>query len=184
MHWKASKRILHYVQGIREFRIHYSTGAQLDLVGFTDSEWDGDNTYKKSTLGFLFMVESGPVFQSSKKQLQLALSSAKAEFHKDVNVVIQEVLLHGILTKFSIHTSPLVEILRDNQSAIKISSDLVQKKKRKHIEFHMHYIEELVHNMTITLYYCLIEEQVANFFTKYFTERIFLYLTSLLGVKD
>ena len=101
-----------------------------------------------------------------------------------MNVVIQEVWFLGILTKFSIHTSPLVEILCDNQSAIKISSDLVQNKKRKHIEVHMHYIEELVHNMTITLYYCLIEDQVANFFTKYFTERIFLYLTSLLGVKD
>ena len=59
-----------------------------------------------------------------------------------MNVVIQAILLHGILTKFSIHTSPSVEILCDNQSAIKISSDLVQKKKIKHIEVHMHYIEE------------------------------------------
>ena len=62
LHWRETKHVVHYVNSTREFCIHDSTGAQLYLVGFTDSEWDGDNTYKKSTLGFLFMVESGPVF--------------------------------------------------------------------------------------------------------------------------
>ena len=75
-----------------------------------------------------------------------------------MNVVIQEVSLHAILTKFSIHTSPSVEILCDNQSAIKIYSDLVQKQQSKHIEVHMHYIGEPLHIMTIKLYYYLIEE--------------------------
>ena len=62
LHWKETTRILHYLHGTREFGIDYSASAKLDIFGFTDSEWDGDNTYKKSTLGFLFMVESGPVF--------------------------------------------------------------------------------------------------------------------------
>ena len=39
IHWKETKIILHYVQCTREFGIHYSVGAQLDLVGFTDSDW-------------------------------------------------------------------------------------------------------------------------------------------------
>ena len=37
LHWKASKRILHYVQGTRDYGIHYALGANLDLIGFTDS---------------------------------------------------------------------------------------------------------------------------------------------------
>ena len=36
-HWKATKHILNYVQGTREFGIHYYVGAHLDLVGFTNS---------------------------------------------------------------------------------------------------------------------------------------------------
>ena len=32
----------------------------------------------------------------------------------------------------------------DNQSAIKISTDLVTKQRTKHVEIHMHYIRELV----------------------------------------
>ena len=37
LHWKAIKHILHYVQGTREFGIHYSTSAQHDMIGFTYS---------------------------------------------------------------------------------------------------------------------------------------------------
>ena len=65
------------MQGTREFWIHYFVGAQLDLVGFTDSNWIGDSTNKKSTLGFVFMLGYGPIYWSSKKQETLALSSVK-----------------------------------------------------------------------------------------------------------
>ena len=35
LHWKATKRILHYVQGTRDYGIHYTADTQLDLIGFT-----------------------------------------------------------------------------------------------------------------------------------------------------
>ena len=67
-----------------------------------------------------------------------------------------------------IQTSPTVDIYYDNQSTIKISSDHVHKQRTKHIEVHMHYIWELVHDRTITLHYCPIEDQIADIFTKPF----------------
>jgi len=88
------------------------------------------------------------------------------------------------LTEFGIQTSPTVDLYCDNQSTIKISSDPVQKQRTKHIEVHMHYIRELVHDRTITLHYCLTEDQIADIFTKSFTEKRFSFLRSLLGVKD
>eukprot|EP00253_Pinus_taeda_P019127 PITA_19127 len=48
-HWKASKRILRYVRGTVQFRIHYSAKASPLLVGFTDSNWAGDSDDRKST---------------------------------------------------------------------------------------------------------------------------------------
>ena len=42
LHEKAAKRILHYVQGTIDYGIHYVAEAQLDLTGFTDSDWAGD----------------------------------------------------------------------------------------------------------------------------------------------
>ena len=76
LHWKETKRILHYVQGTRDYGIHYATGTQLDLIGFIDWDWVGDGNDRKSTSGFVFMLGSGPICWSSKKQATLALSSA------------------------------------------------------------------------------------------------------------
>ena len=40
LHWNETKRILHYVQGTREFGIHYCTRAQIYLIYFIYSNWD------------------------------------------------------------------------------------------------------------------------------------------------
>ena len=40
LHWKETKRILHHVQGTRDYGINYAAGAQLDLIGFTDLDWE------------------------------------------------------------------------------------------------------------------------------------------------
>ena len=116
----------------------------------------------KSTSGFVFMIGRGQIFWSSKKQ-------AEAEYRGSVNASIQEVRIHVILTEFRIQTSSTMDFYCDNQSTIKISSDPIQKQRTKHIKFQMHYIRELVHDRTITLQYCPIEDQIADIFTKSFT---------------
>ena len=115
------------MKGTIDYGIHYATGAQLDLMGFTDSDWEGDGNDRKSTSFFVFMIRSEPICCYSKKQAALALSSAEVEDGGAVNAAIHEVWLHGILTKFGIHTSPIVDLYFDNQRMIKISSDPVQK---------------------------------------------------------
>ena len=92
-------------------------------------------------------------------------------------------MLHGILIELGIHISSTVDLYCDNQSTINISSDPIQKQRTKHIEVHMHYIRELVHDKTITLYYCPTEDQITDIFTKSFTENRFAFLRSLLGIK-
>ena len=49
IHWKAAKRILNFVQGTRTHGIFYKEKYDLDLIGFTDSDWVGDSTNRNST---------------------------------------------------------------------------------------------------------------------------------------
>ena len=56
IHWKAAKRILNFVQGTRNHGIFYKAKYDLDLIGFTDSDCEGDKTYQNSTLGYVFML--------------------------------------------------------------------------------------------------------------------------------
>ena len=88
LHWKETKRILNYVQGTRDYMIHYATDAHLDLIGFTDSDWARYGNDRKSTSRFVFMIGSGPICWSKKKQATIALSSIKAEYRGVVNATI------------------------------------------------------------------------------------------------
>ena len=49
IHWRAVKRILNFVQGIRTHGIFYKEKSDLELVGFIDSDWASDNIDRKST---------------------------------------------------------------------------------------------------------------------------------------
>ena len=77
IHWRATKRILYFVQGTRTHGIFYKAKSNRDLIGFTDNDWVGDNIDQKSTLGYVFMLVEGPISWSSKKQSTIALSSTK-----------------------------------------------------------------------------------------------------------
>eukprot|EP00253_Pinus_taeda_P015745 PITA_15745 len=141
LHWNAAKRILRYVQGNITFGIHYAAGTTLSLLGFTYSNWAGDNIDRKSTSKYSPSLGSGPICWSSKKQAAISLSSVEAK-------------------------------------------DPVQQQRTKHIEIHMQYIRDLVHDWVIDLQFCPSAEQTADIFTNTFTEQRFCSLHDRLGVKD
>jgi hypothetical protein len=65
---KVAKRILQYVWGIVQFRIHYSSEGTPLLVGFTDLDWDGDLDDRNSIVGSAFSLGLGPVIWAYEKQ--------------------------------------------------------------------------------------------------------------------
>ena len=52
IHWNSSKRILHCVKETKHFEVHYVVGSPLELVGFTDSNWDGYSIDRNSNSGY------------------------------------------------------------------------------------------------------------------------------------
>ena len=101
-----------------------------------------------------------------------------------MNACIQVVWLQGILSEFEIGSALSIIIFFDNQSDIKISTDPVQQQRTKHVDIHMHFIRELVHDRTIVLQYCPTDDQIADIFMKKFSKKKFTYLRSLLGVNS
>ena len=49
-------------------------------MGYTDVDWGGDLNERKSTSGYVFLLNNGVISWSSKKQLCIALSTMEAEF--------------------------------------------------------------------------------------------------------
>jgi hypothetical protein len=67
------------------YGIHYVVGCALDLIGFTDLDWAGDSTDRKSKSLYTLSLGLGPICWSSKKQSAIALSSAETEYRGVVN---------------------------------------------------------------------------------------------------
>jgi hypothetical protein len=102
LHWKVAKCILRYVHGTITFGINYVAECTLDLIEFTDSDWDGDKIDHASTSGYSLCLCSRPICWSSKKQVVISLSSAEAEYRGVVNITIQAMWLQYFLTELVI----------------------------------------------------------------------------------
>lgn len=57
-HMLAAKRILRYVKGTQGDGIFYPINCQVELVGYTDSDWGDDVERAKSTSGYASHIGS------------------------------------------------------------------------------------------------------------------------------
>ena len=90
------------------------------MIGFTDSDWAGDRTDRKSTSGYVFMLAEGPMSWSSKKQSAIALSYTEAKYIGVVNAATQCLWLQGLLGECGFKPEYSTTIYCDNQSTIQI----------------------------------------------------------------
>ncbi|KAF2306218.1 hypothetical protein GH714_015831 [Hevea brasiliensis] len=80
IHLQAAKRALRYLKGTVNYGIHYKKGGDGELLAFTDSDYAGDMEDRKSTSGYVFLMNSSAVSWCSKKQPIVTLSTTEAEF--------------------------------------------------------------------------------------------------------
>ena len=73
-HWIVAKHVLRYIRGT------YTTSSDIQLHGFTDSDWAGSAEDRKSTSGMCFSLGSTMISWSSRKKKSVALSTAEAEY--------------------------------------------------------------------------------------------------------
>eukprot|EP00253_Pinus_taeda_P029204 PITA_29204 len=92
----------HLEDGTIPFGIHYAVGTTLNLLGFIDSDWVGDNIDRKSTSRYSLSLGSGPICWSSKKQAPIALSSAEVKYRGVVNITIQALWLQHFLMELGV----------------------------------------------------------------------------------
>ncbi|GAU42828.1 hypothetical protein TSUD_185870 [Trifolium subterraneum] len=81
-HLIAAKRILRYLIGTQDYGLLFPCGTSNEgctLVGYSDSDWCGDITDRKSTSGYVFKFNNVAISWCTKKQPVTALSSCEAE---------------------------------------------------------------------------------------------------------
>eukprot|EP00253_Pinus_taeda_P035205 PITA_35205 len=182
--WKADKHVLRYLRGTLGYGLWYRQEDEVKLCGFTDADWAGSPTDRKSTSGGIFNIRSITVSWYSKKQRSVALSLAEAEYMATSLAACQAIWMRKILVGlFRSHLEPTV-IYCDNQSCIKLSSNLVFQDRSKHIDIKYHHIRDCVQRRIMLLSYIPTEDQDADILTKALTRSKFEDHRGRIGVAD
>ena len=60
-HKKAAKKVMRYLQGIKDYILTYRRSDQLEVIGYSDSDFADCQDSRKSTSGFVFLLTSGAI---------------------------------------------------------------------------------------------------------------------------
>jgi hypothetical protein len=143
VHLQAAKRILRYLKGTINYGIFYKKNENKQLIAYTDSDYAGDLTDRKSTSGYVFMLSGGAVSWSSKKQPIVTLSTTEAEFVAATACACQAVWMRRILEKLNHEQKGCTILMCDNSSTIKLSRNPIMHGRSKHIDVRFHFLRDL-----------------------------------------
>jgi hypothetical protein len=78
IHWNATKEVIKYLKGTLDYGIKYTDASDVELIGYSYSDWAGNPDDRRSTTGYVFDIRSGVVSWSSKKKPTVYLSYTEA----------------------------------------------------------------------------------------------------------
>jgi hypothetical protein len=182
VHLVVAKHVMRYLKGTLDCGLSYNGDRDFRLSGYTDSDWVGSVSDRKSTSGCCFSMGSAMISWQSRKQSSIALSMAEAEYIVACSASCEAIWLRKLLTGLFDLEMEATAILCDNQSCIKMIENPVFHDKSKHIEIRYHYIHDMVQRGAIKLRYISTDEQVANVLTKPLSHVKFEHFQDKLGV--
>ncbi|GAU15733.1 hypothetical protein TSUD_235460 [Trifolium subterraneum] len=137
---------------------------------------------RKSTSGYVFMLGSGAISWSSKKQPIVTLSTTEAEFVAAASCACQGLWLRNVLEHLNISQKGTTLIHCDNSSSIKLSKNPILHGRCKHIDVRFHFLRDLTKDGVIGLVYCKSQDQLADAMTKPLKVDAFCKLRDSVGI--
>jgi hypothetical protein len=132
-HMNAVIRILKYLKNAPGRGLFYRSSGHLRIEGYTDADWAGSPSDRKSTTGYCTFIGGNLVTWRSKKQSVVARSSAEAEYRAMAHTTCELTWLRTVLQEFGLLTQGPTPLYCDNQAAIHIASNPVFHERTKHI---------------------------------------------------
>ncbi|KAJ8768820.1 hypothetical protein K2173_023724 [Erythroxylum novogranatense] len=152
-HWKATKKVLRYLQGTKDYMLTYRKSTHLEVIAYSDSDYAGCIDSRKSTFDYMFLLAGGAVSWKSEKQSVIATSTMEAKF-----VACFEATVHGLWMRNFILGLGLVDsiarpsrIYCDNSVAVFFSKNDKYSKGAKHIDLKYLSVKEEVQKHKVSI---------------------------------
>jgi hypothetical protein len=168
-HWTGVKRVFRYLNHSQRLGIRYGPKGG-NLIGYSDSDYAADNRDRRSTMGYVYILNNGAVTWAARKQQSISTSTTEAEYVGLCNAAKEAVwirnLLQGIGRGGYAGGTRAVRILGDNQSALRLVANPEFHSKSKHIDVQYHYTRELMEDGVVSVEYVPTAEMAADCLTK------------------
>ncbi|GKC06648.1 ribonuclease H-like domain-containing protein [Tanacetum coccineum] len=152
-HLATLKRVLRYVRGTLDFGLQLYASITGSLVAYTDADWAGCPTTRRSTSGYYIFLGDNLLSWSAKRQHTLSRSSAEAEYRGVANVVAETAWLRNLL------------------------------RQTKHIEIDIHFVRDIVARGQVRVLHVPSRYQYADIFTKGLPSALFEEFRTSLSVR-
>ena len=167
-HWRAAKKVMRYLQGTKDYMLMYRRTNDLEVIGYSDSDFAGCIDSRKSTSGYIFLMAGGAVSWRSAKQTLTATSTMEAEF-----VSCFEATSHGVWLKSFIFGLRIMDSISrplrmycDNSAAVFMAKNNKSGSRSKHIDIKYLAIRERVKEKKVVIEHVSTELMIADPLTK------------------
>ncbi|KAL4561507.1 hypothetical protein LXL04_033674 [Taraxacum kok-saghyz] len=165
-HLNALKRILRYLRGTDDYGLHLFCTPSQGLVAYSDADWAGCPTTRRSTSGFCIFLGSNLISWSSKRQSIVSRSFVEAEYRGVANSVVETSWIQNLLRELHCPPDKATIVFCDNVSAVYMTGNPVQHQRTKHIEIDIHFVRDRVATGHIRVLHVPSSSQYADIFTK------------------
>ena len=165
---KLSRQVVSYLLGTADIGLTYDGIKPTPLHGYSDADWAGDLTTRRSTSGFVFMRNNAAIAWQSVLQRTVAHSTSDAEYRALSESGREALFLRSLEASVTgcTHLDPTV-LFEDNRGAAKWSGDAANHSKTKHVEICYHSIREQVNELkNLAVRYCKTASMLADPMTK------------------
>jgi len=79
-YWKVAKKVLKYLQGIKNHMLTYRKSDHLEVIGYTYSYFSGCMDTRKSTFSYVYLLAGRAISWKSVKESVIVASTMEVEF--------------------------------------------------------------------------------------------------------
>ena len=165
-HYTAVLRNFRYLKGTLFRGLFYSVQSPLVLCAFSNVDWVGNPTDRRSTTGYCFLLGSSLISWQNKKQTFVARFSIEAKCRALADTTSELLWLRWFLKDLDVSTSSTTPLYCDNQNVIHIAHNDVFHERIKHIKIDCHFIRYHFVHGALKLFSIFSKDQLVDIFTK------------------
>jgi hypothetical protein len=159
------RRLVRYLKQSKGLKLRLSGDvSEEEMTAYSDADWAEDPSDRKSSTGYICMMNGGTISWCSRKQATVARSSTESEYMALADTCQEITWLKHLASEFDVEVK--VTVNSDSQSCIKAIENQKYSSRTKHIDVKYHYTREMVESKKINLEYCKSEDNVADILTK------------------